>query len=87
MHVLRLTGTVVSTDVRSGTTAAGAAYSFRTARVMVPMRDFVEVVVPDRIGGVAEGEIVDWFVRVSPRNGRLRMDVAELVPSDFDGAA
>jgi hypothetical protein len=88
MSILRLTGTVVSLDLRSGTSQTGQPYSFRIARVMVPLTDFVEVVVGERFGVVAAGDVVDWFVRVTPKGtGRLRIDAYEAVPQDFAGAA
>lgn len=75
----RVTGTVLDTSDRSGTSKAGNAYTIRTSSVMVCNRAIIEVTLADDTAAPAIGANVDWLVDL----GVFRTDVQARYVSDY----
>jgi hypothetical protein len=74
---VRITGTVLHIDSRSGTSRPrgdepGRPYLIRTARVLVENTGIADVTLPDAVS-VIKGEDVDFLADVSVYGGRAQL--------------
>jgi hypothetical protein len=70
---VRVSGPILSRDVRQGTSRDGNPYRISTLRVLVEEAGIADVRVPDTLDKFSRGEAVDLLCDVSVYSGRAQL--------------